>query len=112
MLGEARAGLVLFHDVPNHTSAYPNKLFEYMSAGLPVIASHFPLWRSIVERDRCGMLVDPRDATAIAKAIDWVLTHPEEAEAMGRRGRDAVAATYNWAAEERKLLAIYRNELA
>lgn len=111
LLGEARAGLVLLHDVPNYVSAYPIKLFEYMSAGLPVIASHFPLWRSIVEGDRCGLLVDPRDATAIAKAIDWVLTHPEEAEAMGRRGREAVTATYNWAAEEKKLLAIYRNQL-
>ena len=45
------------------------------------------------------------------KAIDWVLTRPEEAEAMGRRGREAVAAKYTWAAEERKLLAIYRNQL-
>jgi glycosyltransferase involved in cell wall biosynthesis len=111
LLGGARAGLVLFHNVPNHTSAYPNKLFEYMSAALPVIASHFPLWRSIVERDRCGLLVDPRDVAAIAKAIDWVLTHPEEAEAMGRRGREAVATTYNWPAEEKKLLEIYSNEL-
>ena len=96
---------------PTTSQAYPNKLFECMSVGLPVIASHFPLWRSIIEGDRCGLLVDPRDTTAIAKAIDWVLTHPEEAEAMGRCGREAVAAKYTWAAEERKLLAIYSKEL-
>lgn len=111
LLGEARAGLVLFQDVPNAITSYPTKMFEYMSAGLPVIASDFPLWRSIIESDRCGLLVDQRNPAAIAKAIDWILTHPNEAEAMGRRGKEAVTAKYNWAAQERKLLQMYKIEL-
>lgn len=111
LLCKARVGLIPHYDIPNYVSSYPIKMFEYMSAGLPVIASDFPLWRLILEQDCCGLLIDPRDPKAIANAIDWVLTHPHEAEAMGQRGKEAVAAKYNWAAEEKKLLTMYRNEL-
>jgi len=107
LLAGARAGLVVLHDVPNYVVSYPIKMFEYMSAGIPVIASDFPLWRSIIDSERCGLLVDQKDPVSIAKAIDWILTHPEEAERMGQRGKAAVAAKYNWGVEERKLLAVY-----
>lgn len=109
LLRQVRAGLVLFHPDPNHVEAQPNKLFEYMSAGLPVIASDFPLWRELIERERCGLLVDPLDVDAIARAIEFVVTHTEEAEAMGRRGRLAVERTYNWSSESRKLIALYQS---
>jgi len=111
LLGEARMGLVLFHPAPNHTNAQPNKLFEYMSACLPVIASDFPLWRQIVDGAGCGLLVDPLDPTAIAHAMVWMLDHPEEAEAMGRRGRDAVETRFNWHPEAKKLIALYQGLL-
>jgi glycosyltransferase involved in cell wall biosynthesis len=107
----ARAGIVTFHPVPNHTDAQPNKLFEYMAAGLPVIASDFPRWRAIVETHQCGLLVDPQDAGAIADAMQWILEHPAEAEAMGERGRQAVREHYNWDRESRKLLSVYEELL-
>ncbi len=106
-LGRSRAGLVLFHPEPNHLDAQPNKIFEYMAAGLPVIASDFPLWREIVEGEEAGLLVDPEDPAAIASAIEWVITHPQEAEAMGQRGREAVRRKYSWSLEEKKLLNLY-----
>ena len=111
LLGNVRAGLVLFHPLPNHLDAQPNKMFEYMAAGLPVIASDFPLWREIVEGAGCGLLVDPQDPAAIAAAISWVASHPDEAEAMGRRGRQAVEEKYNWEQESAKLIQLYERLL-
>ena len=111
LLGDVRAGLVLFHPSPAHRAAQPNKMFEYMAAGLPVIASDFPLWREIVEGAGCGLLVDPLDPDAIAGAMQWLLENPEDAEGMGRRGREAVEATYNWEPEAEKLIGLYQQLL-
>jgi hypothetical protein len=112
LLSRVRAGLVIFRPAPNHVGAQPNKLFEYMAAGIPVIVSDFPLWRELVEGAGCGLLVDPSDATVIAQAIEYLLTHPAEAEAMGRRGRQAVEARYNWESESAKLIRLYEEILA
>jgi len=111
LLSRVRAGLVTFHPAPNHIRAQPNKLFEYMSAGIPVIASDFPLWREIVESTGCGLLVDPRDAAAVARAMTWILQNPVEAREMGRRGREAVRTRFNWATQSRALLDLYQRIL-
>jgi glycosyltransferase involved in cell wall biosynthesis len=106
-LGKARAGLVLFQPARNHVESQPNKLFEYMSAGIPVIASDFPLWRGIIDAAKCGVLVDPSVPADIAAAMKWILDNPEEAAEMGRRGRDAVRNKYNWEKEAEALIAMY-----
>ncbi len=107
VLGRVRAGLVVFHPQANQVPSMPNKMFEYMALAIPVIASDFPLWREIIQGAGCGLLVDPLNPKAIAEAIEYVLTHPEQAKAMGRRGREAVEKRYNWENEERKLLQLY-----
>jgi len=107
LLGESRAGLALYYPTQNYLDTQPVKLFECMAAGIPVITADFPYHRGIVEGHGCGLCVPPTDPGAIAKAIQWVFDHPDEAEAMGRRGREAVRTHYNWANEERELLRLY-----
>lgn len=109
VLARSVAGLVTFLPAPNHIDAQPNKMFEYMSAGVPVIASDFPLWRQIIEVNQCGLCIDPVNPRAIAQAIDYLVSHPQEAEQMGRNGQAAVYAQYNWAVEEQKLLQLYKS---
>lgn len=101
------AGLLLYGPAANNLQARPTKLFEYMAAGLPVIASDFPGLREIIEGNACGLLVDPGDPAAIAAAMREVLADPARAREMGRRGRRAVATQYNWEGEFPKLLELY-----
>jgi len=111
-LNKAAVGLVCNQPVYDYQRALPNKLFEYMAAGLPVIASNFDLWKDIVEGDECGMTVDPTSPLQIAAAVDDLLAHPEIRRIMGRNGQQAVRAKYNWERESRALLELYREVLS
>ena len=105
LLGSARVGLLVLHPVPNHLGSLPIKLFEYMGAGLPVVASDFPMWRSVL--GDAAKWVDPLDPQAIAAATTWLFDHPEEAQRMGRLGREAVESRFHWEREAQVLLALY-----
>jgi len=109
LLDSSRMGL--FISLPenlNLYTAYPNKVFEYMAAGLPVVVSDFPVLQEIVGGAECGLLVDPTDPEAIAEAMAWLFDHPDEAEEMGERGRKAVFEKYNFAGEAAELDRFYR----
>lgn len=101
-------GLVVLHPVANYLDALPVKMFEYMAAGLPVIASNFPLWRKIIDDAKCGVCVDPMNPKEVANAINFFFDNPEIAQNMGINGQRAVMEKYNWQQEERKLLKLYQ----
>jgi glycosyltransferase involved in cell wall biosynthesis len=100
-------GIVCFLPEPNNINFGPTKLFEYMVCGLPVVASHFPEWRSVVEGSGCGVCVDPTDPEDIARGIQTLGRDRDRLRAMGLRGRAAVLDRYNWESESRRLLAAY-----
>jgi glycosyltransferase involved in cell wall biosynthesis len=107
LLSRARVGFITALPTGNAVNALSTKLFEYMSAGVPAIVSDFPVNRQIVADTGCALLVDPRDPSAIADALIWLLSHPTEAAEMGRKGQRAVAERYNWEHEAEILVRTY-----
>jgi len=110
-LNQSKIGIVTFLPSPNHIDSQPNKMFEYMSAGIPVVSSNFPLWKEIVEGNNCGLTVDPKDPKEISGVIEKLLSNDKLAEEMGQNGKKAVFEKYNWGIEEKKLLDIYKELL-
>ena len=86
----------------------PVKMFEYMAAGLPVIASNFPLWESIINKYNCGICVNPYSAIEIKNAINEIIENPEKAKEMGDNGRKIAFDKYNWDNEGEKLVKLYQ----
>lgn len=101
------AGLVLFADELNHREALPNKIFEYMSAAIPVIGSNFPYWVDLIEGNGFGLCVDPENPYAIAEAINYLHMNLDIAASIGRKCRSAIENKYNWENEENALIDLY-----
>ena len=112
-LNHARISLVLYSSngniADNIGSLGSNKLFESMLCGVPVICSNFLLWQEIVNQYHCGICVNAYDKAEVRRAIEYLLSHPEEAAEMGRNGRKAALETYNWNTQEAVLLKMYRS---
>ncbi len=111
VLRESQVGIVTFLPFGNHTHSQPNKLFEYMAQGIPLVASNFDLWKAIIEKVDCGLCIDPSDPKAISGAIQTLLSDKVKAKQMGENGRDAVLNTFNWESEEKKLIELYHGLL-
>lgn len=106
----ADIGIILFQNTClNHYYSLPNKLFEYMIAGIPVIASDFPEIAEVVKKHRSGILVDPSNPSEIASAIQKLSENRQERKNMGQRAKQAVKKHYYWETQEKKLLSIYNS---
>jgi len=83
----------------------PNRLFEYMSVGLPILGPDYGTEvLKVVEPERCGILIDCEDHDRVANAIVRLAKHPDQAREMGCRGHNAFKTRYNWDVVVRPLL--------
>ena len=82
------------------------KIFESMESALPIICSDVPVYRDIMKEYKCGILVDPNNEEQIREAIEYLVSHKEEAWRMGQEGRRAVIEKYSWDALSVKYLEI------
>lgn len=108
-LYSSKVGIIVPHPIERYKTNYPVKLFEYMAAGLPVIASKEGESAAFVRESDAGILVDPLNVDEIAGAIVTLISDPSSAEAMGKRGRQLIFEKYNWEKESEKLLTLYRS---
>jgi len=109
IMKQSQIGLVVLHPLPNYIESYPIKMFEYLHAGLPVIASDFPLFKSIVERNNCGICVNPLNPLEIGNAITTLLSDRTKLNKMGKNGQDLIETKLNWNIENEKLQRLYQN---
>jgi len=107
LMARSLAGLITLHPEPNYIHSIPNKMFEYMAGGIPIICSNFDSWRPVISDHGIGLTCDPLDPKAIAALMRWIIDNPEAAEAMGRKGREVVMAKYRWRNEAEKLVDFY-----
>lgn len=109
LFANSKIGLAPLHKVNRHKESIPNKLFEYMAAGLPVVASDFKNWEEFIKNPPCGRSTDPTDPYEIAEQIEWMLENEKHAKLMGENAKEMVKSEYNWESQEEKLVEFYYN---
>ncbi|MEJ5301419.1 MAG: glycosyltransferase [Thermodesulforhabdaceae bacterium] len=82
----------------------PLKLFEYMAAGVPVIASDLESLREVIEPGVTGLLVPPNDPAAWCNALSLLRDHPELRVQLGRKAREVLVNSYSWRCRAEKVL--------
>jgi glycosyltransferase involved in cell wall biosynthesis len=102
-------GLILFKNIPNHEYAIPNKSYEYMAAGIPLLISDIHFWKSHFEKN--AFFVNPESPEEIAKRIREVFEKPEELSFLSIENSNLVKNELNWEAESKKLINLYLNLL-
>ena len=87
VLAGADACLAILKPLEEYKTTYPNKVFDYMAAGRPVVIAIDGVIRAVVEAAGCGIFAQPGNPTALAEAILKVSANKHEARIMGKRGR-------------------------
>lgn len=105
IIEKSAVGLLLFHKVPNHMRSRPNKLFEYMAAGRPFIATDMPYWKELVGEEECGLFVDVSSHEQITNALRWIRDNPESAKEMGSKGRRIFEQRFTFESQEERLVS-------
>jgi len=108
LMQRAAVGVVCNQPGYDYEMALPNKLFEYMAAGLPVVASNFPVWTDIILGSGAGLVCDPTSRTDIQRAIGQLLSDSAGRSASGMLGRELVQREFSWSEESKKLIELYK----
>lgn len=111
-IAAAFCGFVFYKKNDNNSVGIPNRLFEYMYCGIPVIVSDFPELRQVVESAKCGLVVNSESPAEIAEAVIKLLKNTARAEKMGKNGRVALEETYGYHIDLERLESFYINLLS
>jgi len=107
----SRIGLLLWQPVSSLKIKMPIKLFEYMAFGLPVIGSNFGHIADLIEKESCGITVNPENPEEVAEAVESLMRGEKMYTAMRNNGIEASQIKYNWQREFDKLCNHYKKAL-
>src|SRR5690606_12490298 len=89
-------GLMILKNVPAfYFGTSPNKFFDYIASGLPVL-NNYPGWLAgMIEEHGCGVAIPPDDPAAFADKVLWLRDHPEQLREMGARARSLAESQFS-----------------
>ncbi|EAC3456729.1 glycosyltransferase [Listeria monocytogenes] len=105
----AHVGLCLLHPIPNYMHSLATKLFEYMAAGLPILATNIPDWKELIEETGTGLTTNVFDMQDTTNQAEKMMQSQALRERFSDNGRKAFNSRYNWQTEEKKLVSLYHN---
>ncbi len=106
LVATGEVGLVFLKPLPNYTESLPTKLFEYMAAKVPFIATDIAYWRQLIESYDAGLFVDTSSTEEPVQALSELLADPARCRAMGERGRRALESEFNFEADVQTLVDV------
>jgi len=110
-LEKASIGILPYLPVPNHLVCLPNKLFEYLAAGVVPVASDFSHYQKVIDKAKSGLAINPTDPNSIKNGLLSLLENPDKTKVMSNNGIIAFNQLYNWEKEGEKLIAFYKELL-
>jgi glycosyltransferase involved in cell wall biosynthesis len=111
-ISKAKIGIIPLPSLPKFQHNIPQKLFEFMALGIPVVLSDLPPSRPFVGDNACAFLVPSNDYGAYASAIVRLMNDPALCQQMGAEGRRRIEQEYNWDKESQKLIDLYMELLS
>jgi glycosyltransferase involved in cell wall biosynthesis len=111
ILAGCDAGIAILRAIPAYSTTYPNKVFDYMAAGKPIVLAIDGVIREVVEAAGCGVFARPGDARAVAEAIRRLASDRGAARAMGLAGRDYLEQNFSREHISRKLIDVLESML-
>ncbi len=97
--------------LPSWNEAFGVVYIEAMAQGKPVIGCKGEGIEDFVENGKTGLLVKPQDVDSLVGVLDFLLSHPEEAQKIGKRARDVILESYTWEKNAEKTIEVYKEVL-
>lgn len=104
LLAESSIGAVTLHPTPNYVDSLPIKMFEYMASGLPILASDFPVWLNLINRNEVGLCANPLDVSDLINKVELL---SRDIDSYIDKGNEIVQSKYSWENEFIKLRSLY-----
>jgi len=99
-------GIVNFYPLKNHLFSMPNKAFEYMAAGKPMVMSNFDYWKDLFAD--CALFSEPENSEKIAVNIEKLASNQMLFNELSKNAKINIKNKYSWESESKKLIKIYK----